>query len=97
MSRRPCWSATGVVFLLSILGCGPRVYRSETAWHADGSVDRAIYQDWEHTPEAVRCSNAWQQTTAASDPKKLEKQGWTGPISKLPVKKNSEAGPYFAA
>jgi hypothetical protein len=91
MCRRPCRSKAGILFLLSLfsLGC-PRVYRSETIWHADGTVNRAIYQEWEATPEPVRRSQVWQRTTAAP-------KGWSGPISRLPVKNSGEAGPYFAA
>src|SRR5438128_12080499 len=96
MNRRRCRGAAGILFLLSFLftGC-PKVYRSETVWHADGSVDRAIYQDWEQTPEPVRRSETWQETTAAPEPQKQEKQGWSDPISKLHVKRRDEAGTYF--
>jgi hypothetical protein len=73
------------------------VYRSETVWHADGSVDRAIYQDWNATPDSMRGSKAWQQTTSAPDPQKLDRQGWSGPISTLPVRPGSDGGSYFAA
>ncbi len=98
MNQRFSRSASGILFVFSIfsLGC-PKAYRSETVWHADGSVDRSIYQEWGATPEPVRRSTAWQQTTAAPEPQALERSGWTGTISKLPVQKRGAAGPYFAA
>jgi hypothetical protein len=87
-----------VLLVLCVFSSGcPKVYRSETVWHADGSVDRAIYQDRDATPESVRRSKVWLQTTSAPDPQTLERRGWSSPISKFPVKKPGEAGPYFAA
>jgi hypothetical protein len=98
MSYSSYWRRAGILILLSIFSYGcPRAYRSETVWYADGSVDRAIYQDRETTPESVRRSRVWLQTTSAPEPQKLERQGWSGPISKFPVKQPGEAGPYFAA
>jgi hypothetical protein len=83
--------AAGILFLLSLfpLGC-QKVYRSETTWHADGSVDRAIYQEWEATPKEARRPELWRQRTAAN-------KDWTGPIDQVPIKARGEAGPYFAA
>ncbi|HLJ94621.1 MAG TPA: hypothetical protein VKU02_15655, partial [Gemmataceae bacterium] len=60
-------------------------------------MDRSIYQDRGATPEPVRRSSAWQQTMAAPDPQALERSGWTGAISKLPIHTRGAAGPYFAA
>jgi hypothetical protein len=91
MCRKANLHAAGFLLLLSIqpLGC-QKVYRSETTWQADVSVDRAIYQEWEATPKEVRRRELWQQATAAD-------KTWSGLIRNVPLKKRGEEGPYFAA
>jgi hypothetical protein len=77
------------------LGC-TRFYRCETVWNADGSVDRAIYQEAAATPEPTRRPQLWKQVTFAPSPDKLERDGWTGGITKLPVRPDG-SNSYFAA
>jgi hypothetical protein len=92
------WRIVGrFLLLLSLisLGCG-RVYRSEAVWLGDGSVDRAIYQEIAVTPDSVRRPELWQQVTYAASPEKLEREGWSGRITQLPVNP-SGTHTYFAA
>jgi hypothetical protein len=98
MKTRRRLNAGQLLLFLSVLSVGcQHVYRGETVWHADGSIDRAIYQESNATPEAVRRPDAWKQTTYAPDPPRLERQGWSGPISKLPLCPSDGDHSYFAA
>jgi hypothetical protein len=89
-------AAVGVFLALLLTGC-PSVYRSETVLHSDGSVERAIYQELKDTPAQVQNPRLWKQTTFAPKPEELEKQGFAGPISHLPIHAAGKDFPYFAA
>jgi hypothetical protein len=78
-------------------GCQPVHYRSETELHADGTVERAIYQALGGTPEAILTSDRWQQTTYAPDPEALDKIGWPTSIKDFPKLPRDGKHPYFAA
>jgi hypothetical protein len=77
-------------------GCGGS-YRAETVLHADGSIDRAVYQPYADTPEAVRRPGLWKQATFAAKPEDLDKQGWPDALTLLPAHARDEKHPYFAA
>jgi hypothetical protein len=83
---------TAAVFCLA--GCSVDYYRAETTLHADGRVDRAIYQPRDKTPEAARASELWEQTAAAP---KVEPAQFPVSIAELPAAAESEQHPYFVA
>lgn len=78
----------------TFFGCGEKFYRSETTLHADGSVDRAIYQERNETPEEVLRPELWTRTTHAA---LIEPGKWNGLISELPEHAADQKHPYFAA
>ena len=55
------------LFLLAAVsgGCSEDYYRAETVLHADGSIERAVYQPIDHTPEAARQAKNWDHVTFA--------------------------------
>lgn len=81
--------------LLAATGCD--VYRIETVLNSDGSVDRAIYQPAEGTPNVAQNAVLWKQITYAPPPDASEKAGWSGLIRDLPLKGPDKDRPYFAA
>jgi hypothetical protein len=86
------------VLFLAVTGPGCRqVYRSETVLRDDGSVERAVYQPASETPAAAQRPPVWKQITFAPNPEELEKKGWTGPISHLPLRAVDKDRQYFAA
>lgn len=91
--------SSGRLWVLAFLvvgaaGCGQKLYRAETTLHADGSVDRAIYQLREETPEAALRPQIWKGTTHAP---RIGPEKWEGPIAKLPPADFDKDNPYFAA
>ncbi len=96
--HRPGW--LGLALLAAVaagtIGCSS-VHRSETTLRPDGSVERAIYQPWNATPESIRKSAAWKETIHAPDPNELERQDWSGKIPDLPRRDPSKSEAYFAA
>lgn len=103
MSMR-CWRELVTLLLACLLqaGCGVHEFRSETTLHPDGSVERAIYQPKQETPEAAQSSKLWQQTTWAGD---IREDEWSGSIRDLPIRAEPEKNKdgsvktpvYFAA
>ena len=86
------------VLLLGVAASGCRQdFRSETVLHDDGSVERAVYQPASETPAAVQLPPVWNLTTFAPNPEELERQGWPGPITRLPILPAAQQRPYFAA
>jgi hypothetical protein len=97
MNRAPILLLSAAAALCAACtGCGG-AYRAETVLHADGSIDRAIYQPYAHTPEAARRPGFWKQVTFAPKPEDLEKQAWPEALALLPVHGQDEKHPYFAA
>lgn len=76
-------------------GCGR--YRAETTLHADGSLDRAIYQPADGTPEAARQAKLWKEITFAPGPDDLDRAGWPDALTMLPAHPQDNGHPYFAA
>src|SRR5205823_3007242 len=74
-----------------------QVYRAETTVHANGRVERSIYQPLSETPEAAHRPERWHATTYPPPPADLEKEGWVGPISQWPVRPPKNGNSYFAA
>ena len=64
-----------IVVCLAVTGC-QKAYRAETILHADGRVERSIYQPANDTPAIVKLDPGWKQTTFAPNPDGLEHQGW---------------------
>jgi hypothetical protein len=93
---RRCLAVAVLLAAPLLTGC-PSVYPSETVLHADGSIERAIYQEAKETPTEAKNPGLWKQTTFATTPDNLEKQGLLGPISHLPIRGNAKDLPYFAA
>ena len=103
MSMR-CWRELVSLLLACALltGCGVHEFRSETTLHADGSVERAIYQPKQETPETAQPSELWQQTTCAGE---IRGDKWSGSIRDLPIRAEPEknldgtakTSVYFAA
>jgi hypothetical protein len=50
---------------IGLLGCGEQHYRAESIWHADGRVERAIYQPAEALPDEAR--RGWDVLSPAAD------------------------------
>jgi hypothetical protein len=95
-SLRICLAAA--VALAGVLSAGCQsTYQSETVLHDDGSVERAVYQPLKETPEAAQQPGVWKQVTFAPDPQGLEKQGFVGSITALPLREADKDLPYFAA
>lgn len=61
-------------------GCSEEYFRIETTWHADGQVDRAVYQPAEYFPEKDRKGWASVRTVA-----KIESSAFTDSIRDLPA------------
>lgn len=99
-SRFECLAVYFTCLLLA--GCGAHEFRSETTLHSDGSVERAIYQPKEETPDEARSSESWQQTTWAGE---IHADKWTGSIRDLAIREEPEKNAdgtwktpvYFAA
>ena len=77
-------------------GCGG-AYRAETTLHADGSLDRAVYQPADGTPDAARQAKLWKEITFAPKPDDLDRQGWPDALTMLPAHPQDQGHPYFAA
>ena len=77
-------------------GCGG-AYQAETVLHADGSLDRAVYQPALETPDGAKQAKLWKQITFGPKPDDLDKQGWPAGLTLLPVHAQDELHPYFAA
>lgn len=72
--------------------CPTQVVR--TVVHEDGSVDRAIVQNLELTPEAARRPQLWiESRLVASGPD----DPWDGSITSLPLRTDGQPGNLFAA
>jgi hypothetical protein len=66
----------------------------QTVVHEDGSVDRAIVQNLELTPEAARRPPLWLESrVVASGPD----DPWDGSIASLPLRTDGQQGNLFAA
>ncbi len=86
------------VLLACALAAGCRAtYRAETTLHADGRVERAIFQPLTDTPEAVRRPELWEQVTFAPESARLDEQELAHGIRGLAVKGPDKERPYFAA
>jgi len=48
-----------------LLGCGEQHFRAETVWHADGRVERAVYQPAEYFPESAH--KGWEVIRSADE------------------------------
>lgn len=102
--RERCWRDLVIASFtcLVLVGCGVHEFRSETTLHSDGSVERAIYQPQNETPEPARSRELWQQTTWAGE---ILGDKWTGSIRDLPIRTEPERSAngtektpvYFAA
>lgn len=62
LRRRLSLAVTLTLLGTGIAGCR-NTYRSDTVLHADGSVDRAIEQPQQTTPEAARQPGIWKEVT----------------------------------
>jgi hypothetical protein len=87
-----------IIIVAALLGTAPgcELYRIDTVLHPDGSVTRAIYQPQSTVPAAARRPEAWQHITYALEPDRLEKQGWSGKITDLPIQASTQDRAYFA-
>jgi hypothetical protein len=83
-----------VIAALVTLGCEPKLYRAETVLHADGSVERAIYQGVEATTADAQKAGVWNGSTYAG---RIEHERWSGSIADLPQADRDERHSYFAA
>jgi hypothetical protein len=96
MSRSAYFLAAATV-LATIGGCQRVLYRAETILHEDGSVERAIYQPVDATPEAARDPTRWRRVTFAQSPDILDKQGWPVSLRQFPDHQHNDGYDYFAA
>jgi hypothetical protein len=78
-------------------GCLRQEYRAETTLRPDGSLDRAIYQFTEGTPDEVQKPAAWTRYTYAPPPHILEREKAPIDIRQLPPHKPDKDHTYFAA
>jgi hypothetical protein len=83
--------------LATVPGCQRVLYRAETILHADGSVDRAIYQPLEATPKDDRDPKRWQRVTFSPPPERLDKEGWPASLRLFTDQAYSNTYPYLVA
>ena len=87
-ASRACWSSCGLQ-----AGRWENQY-VDTVVHADGSVDRAIVQSTDVTPEAAQRPAVWRETRMA---KAGPEDPWDGALAALPAAANKEEQKLFAA
>jgi len=79
--------------MVLLAGCEAKIYRAETVVHPDGSINRAVYQPDDETPEAARGA-AWESTTFAP---RVPHEKWDQSIRELRPAVRDKDRPYFAA
>jgi hypothetical protein len=79
----------------AVTGCG-KTFKAETVLHADGSIDRAVYQPADSTPDDARAAGVWRGTTFALPPDCLDKEGWPAALTALPPHDRGGDYTYFA-
>ncbi|REK17191.1 MAG: hypothetical protein DWQ37_06900 [Planctomycetota bacterium] len=92
--KRWQWAGLTVAATLFLSGCEARIFRAETVIHDDGSLERAVYQPADETPDDVQQADLWQQITYSE---RADHDKFTGPISELPYAAKDKDHPYFAA
>ncbi len=73
-------------FILLVAGCGEQHFRAETTWHADGKVDRAIYQPLEFFPPGSRSS--WQVVRSVGE---VASEAFDGSVRRVPIDDSNDA------
>lgn len=79
-------SIPAVLLLFVLAGCRTGYYHTQTTWHEDGSVERAILQPAKDSQSEVSWDNSWSTSERSFD--------FDGDIRKI---KPVEDGSYFAA
>jgi len=80
------------IALPALLGC--EYYRAETKLFDDGTVERAIYQPLDETPQDVQEAKHWSTVTYSLE---IEHDDWESSITGLPLVSNAEDMTHFAA
>jgi hypothetical protein len=92
--RHLSWRLTGLLIAAALQAACYETQYVDTVVHADGSVDRAIAQDGDFTPEAARRPGVWRET-------RMVKSGpdgpWDGALAALPAAANKDEEKLFAA
>ena len=89
-----CWRLAGLLVATALQAACYETQYVDTVVHADGSVDRAIVQSTDLTPEAAQRSGVWRETRMA----KAGPEGpWDGALAALPTAANKDEEKLFAA
>jgi hypothetical protein len=93
--RRPA-SALVATAILALGGAGCRQdFMSDVRLHADGSLDRSIYQPVDKEQLNLQALG-WKEVVPAPAPSTLEKRGWSGELAELFKSPGKADSPYVA-
>src|SRR5512137_3141509 len=89
-----CWRLTGVVAVAVLQAACYETQYVDTVVHPDGSVDRAIAQNADFTPDTARRPGVWRESRIA---KSGPDGPWDGSLAALPAAANKDDEKLFAA